>query len=438
MSTDVQQFTGLLVEPLAPAQSGDWPLWRKKLWIVLACGAFLMYGCALPTVFMMAGRNLSDFYQEWTSALNVFNGQPVYRPLADHLGMRFKDNDELLIKYNAHPPTSVLLALPFGLLSYETACLVWNLLSIGCLIASGWLVFKTLGLKFHAWCILPVATLLMGNPLLQHLAQGQLTLLLLILITGSWLADRRDRPILAGFLLGLAAVIKIFPAFLFVVFLVQRNWRALASGALTVLYVTLMTIWLLGPDTYYDYVNVVMPEVFHFQGARRNASFVGMWSRMFNGRPETIMIFYSPWVAKLGTWLCDAAVVGAIMFFGDNCRSRPQRDLLWGMALAGMLLVSPITWDHYFLALLLPVTLLWNNMPQSRACRWVFGISLAALWMNSIVPWLVLMGPNPNEAYTTPLETLAFYGWHCYALVALLVLCIITSRKIGPRLPAAA
>src|SRR5581483_8289587 len=101
--------------------------------------------------------------------------------------------------------------------------------------------------------------------------------------------------------------------------------------------------------------------------------------------------------------VCDAAVVAAIMFLGRGCRTPRQRDLVWGMALVGMLLVSPITWDHYFLALLLPVMLLWNGLPQSRASRWVFGISLAALWMNSIVPWLVLRGPNPNEAYTTPL-----------------------------------
>src|SRR5262249_11951472 len=127
---------------------------------------------------------------------------------------------------NAHPPTAVLLALPFGWIDYRTAHLVWNILCVALLIVSIQLMIRQLSIRFHALDLLwLVPLLLLCTPFLLHLYLGQLNLLLLALIVATWSAERSDRPILAGFFLGTATAIKLFPGLLLLYFVLQRRWR---------------------------------------------------------------------------------------------------------------------------------------------------------------------------------------------------------------------
>src|SRR5262245_18834113 len=71
-----------------------------------------------------------DFYQEWGSARNYRLGLPVYTAHSVSMPIHLKRPQadwEKDIEYNAHPPTSVLLALPFSSLDLPDAVLAWNL-----------------------------------------------------------------------------------------------------------------------------------------------------------------------------------------------------------------------------------------------------------------------------------------------------------------------
>ena len=113
--------------------------------------------------------------------------------------------DELLPR-NAHPPATVLVALPFGWISdYRTAHLVWNLLTLPLLLLSIVLVMRESKIQSRWWSVFTtIALVLPCSAVLSQLYQGQLNFLLLFLLVAAWSADRRGKQVAAGIAVGAA------------------------------------------------------------------------------------------------------------------------------------------------------------------------------------------------------------------------------------------
>src|SRR5262249_28051757 len=151
------------------------------------------------------------------------------------------------------------------------------------------------------WAIFPLFVLLTStfcNPFQQHLNQGQINLVLLPLLVGTWAADRSGKPLWAGAFLGLATALKLFPGLLFVYYLLRRQWKVVLSGGLSFLAVTGVTVAVLGLETYQDYVTKVLPAVSAFRDWWPNLSLPGFWSKLFEGQSgHVITVVHSPAVA---------------------------------------------------------------------------------------------------------------------------------------------
>ncbi len=163
-------------------------------------------------------------------------GLPVYTHHATsiprHLGVPFDAASG--INYNAHPPTSVLLALPLARLDYPDAVLAWNTISLVAFLIS--LGIVAVALPVPRSLFLPVLALLtFCHPLYGSVYQGQLTLILVLLVTLTWALDRSGRPNAAGIVLGTAAAIKLFPAYLVVYFAARGQLRPLLAAVLSVI-----------------------------------------------------------------------------------------------------------------------------------------------------------------------------------------------------------
>ncbi len=101
------------------------------LWLILTASVYWWRGPALrlalePNCYPPgSGLFQPDFFQEWASARNLSNRLPIYAPheitLKRHVGIRPDTADRYFIAVNAHPPTSVLLALPFTGSDYTDA-----------------------------------------------------------------------------------------------------------------------------------------------------------------------------------------------------------------------------------------------------------------------------------------------------------------------------
>jgi hypothetical protein len=374
-----------------------------------------------------------DFFQDWASARNYRDGLPVY---TDHktavdryLGYRI---DPVRFEVNAHPPTSVLLALPLAALDYPDAALVWNLVSLGALGVSLWLIGRTLGVPLTPWSIFPAVTLLLiCTPFRQQVNQGQFNLLLLLLLTGVWTADRSGRLVTAGSLLGLATAIKLFPAVLFLYFAVRGRWRAVAAGIISLAVVTLLTAALLGTDTYRSYIHDVLPQVRQYRSCWNNASLPGLWVKLFDPASEDHIepLWRSPLAAEGGALLSCLAVVVVLVRALWKARKEPHDDRGFALTVIAMLLVSAITWEQYFLLLLLPVAVFWVRLPASILPRWSFvAILLVLFCIHPVLLYDTFIPGGYPQGPVAPVQTLAVLSLQCYALVGLFVFGLVMGR----------
>jgi hypothetical protein len=430
-------------------------------------------------------NNLLDFFQEWASARNLRAGLPVYAPLEQsverHLGYQRPPDAPFFMEYSSRPPTLAVLVLPLSYLDYPDAFLVWNLLSLAAFGLSLWLVVRHLQIPFFAWSLLPMLALLsVCNPFRQQVNQGQLNLVLLLLITGACVAGRSGHPWWAGGLLALATAIKLFPAFLFLYFLVRRQWLVLVAGAVVFLLLSGGTLAVVGVQTYQDYIHIALPWLAPHRGSWINASLAGFWTKLFDPQPipeHLVPLLQAPMLARIGTLASCAAVVAAVAWGTWRARTPAECDRGFGLAVIAMLLLSPTTWDHYFLLLLPPLALLWTQLrpgtnpafwltftalvllgpvvagplhaplllaplllpvelltakPWALALgQWVYRLVLVALWPGQFVYTHIFMGVTAADrfrAVATPWDILTVLSIPLYALVGLLLLQLVLQR----------
>jgi hypothetical protein len=425
-------------------QPATWPGWRIAWWALAAAIAFAWQGRSLLHDMKPPGHVVVDFFQEWASARNFLTGHPIYEPqrasCMRYLGCAPDGDAHFFLEINAHPPTTVLLGLPLAQLDYPAAVFAWNLFSLAALAASAWLVIRQLDLQLNAWMILPaVVLLLLCWPLRSHLAQGQLATVLLLLVSGAWAADRSGREILAGTLLGAAAVLKLFPALLFLYFIFRHRWRAVAAGMACCAVLLAATAAVLGPAAYATYLREVPPFVTEWRSAWNNASLPGLWSKLFE--PGTkgngiVPLVYNPALAHVLVVVSCSAVLFLVARATRQAQSLAERDGAFAAAVAAALLVTPVTWEHGFLLLLLPFAIFWAGSIAGSPRR-LFLILLAFVLM-ILNPatfyrlWLFGDSPAGKRVFCSAAQVIVILSVQCYALLSLFVIAVRCSAARAP------
>jgi alpha-1,2-mannosyltransferase len=256
--------------------------------------------------------------------------------------------------------------------------------------------------------------------------QGQLNLLLLVLLSGAWVADRKGWTCLSGVLIGLAAALKIYPAALILYPLALRKWRGVLAAACSFLAAILLALAVLGSDAFLDYFSTVLPEVSRFRDNWGNASILGFWSKLFDGNyGHVVPVWYAPQLARGLTLVCNLAIVGATLRTAARAKSLRDRDLAFALCMVAMLLVSPVTWDHYFVLAVVPLAILWKACASQRlAAGLVAAIAVLLLTVNAKWLWWATMPANlrPGVQPAGPMYVLTVLSCQFYVLVAFYLL----------------
>jgi hypothetical protein len=418
---------------------GAWPSERRWIWLTLAGWLFLLRGPAfIKNLEARPPQELiPDFFQDYASARNWLEGLPIYSSHFEaaprYLGVSLKDRRAHVV-VNSHPPPSVLLVLPLAELDFADAFLAWNLVSLAALAGSLWIVQGRLQISVSLWSIPPlVAMLLLCYPLWELFSLGQMTGVLLLLVTGTWAADRSGRPSLAGALLGTATSIKLIPGVLLLYYMLRGRWKVAATGLMMIACLVVLSATLLGIEAYRSYILTVLPEIQWFRVGWDNNSLWGFWSRLFDPAPERVRmssfteaLIYSPALAKALSVASSAAIIG-VMAWAVRCDVKGQRtDLTFALAITSMLLVSPVCWSHYLLLLLVPLAVVWNELPASRFARALFLAIVSAFWLGYPLVWTAAGLTDWRVA--SPLHSLGVLSYEFYALLALFALILMELR----------
>jgi hypothetical protein len=396
---------------------------RKLLWLALLVGTCIVYRGSYSKAVGSYER-VGDFFQEWASAKNYWEGLPIYTPQI-HTAWRYlkyKPDYEsgVFVGINGHPPACVLLALPLAKLDYQTAFEIWTLLSIAAVAAATILVLRFETGTVWTWVALPLLTLVLSNPLVQHLLMGQLGALLLLLLVGMVWADDRDRPYTAGLLLGLATAFKVFPGLFFLYFATQRKWRTLLIGGLTLIGVNLLGLGVLGVQAYRHFFELSMPEVLRYRDWWTNYSVTGWWFKLFDAPSGQVIPFMqNALIARVGS-LITVSLVMLLTALAAHRAGKNREARLSSLALffVAVVLCAPVAWDHYFLLLLWPALRLGLRSPDDPS-RWALRSAAFFTWLNPMVLHLLVTKPMQP---TTALGTVLIDSIPLYAVLAVFAL----------------
>lgn len=311
------------------------------------------------------GLLYSDYGKFYQSARFVLEGKDAYTPIY------FSTKSELITKHpkisrlpgNLNPPFFSLLLLPLAFFSYKVSFYLWSALSILCGIGSLIILLqKTIISEKNKWVtiIFSLLAFVTYYPTFANAHFGQLTLFLLPLTVGAWLAIREEKPELAAVLLGLAASIKLFFGLFGIYFLLRREWRALVWFSCTIFICFLLPLLIFGPQVYVSYFETL--HYLRWTASSWNASILGTLLRLFGGNhePNIALVPIPGLTEKIYLFLSGLCLLCVSWFIvkKTSLNKTVKRDFDFCMILIAMLLLSPLGWLYYFPLLIIPIIVL--------------------------------------------------------------------------------
>lgn len=285
-----------------------------------------------------------------------------------------------------YPPFFAAVLRPLASLPFAQAKTLWFVANIGLFVAMWWLLGRLAQLSWQQR-LLGLGLLILAPPFYDTILLGQVNILLLALLTCALALLLRAKPsnrsdLLAGALIGVAAVIKVYPLAFGLIFLLHRRYIASLGVLLGVAGAMLVGIFAGGGwATTLHFFTDVLPSL----RGPANAADQSIWpvfERLFtehqyryaylsaNNLVELTLkpVIEAPLVGKL----LAAGVAATIALLSGRSILRRWRSAstpasLWfdyGLIIILTLLLLPVVHSHYLVLLLIPVAWLLQRYQQ--------------------------------------------------------------------------
>jgi hypothetical protein len=321
--------------------------------------------------------NNRDFLQYYLISKAAIAGQNPYLPL-DELARIFIGNIPFFPHPAPCPPFLAILFIPFSSLNinqFGTTVFIFELillLLIAYLLPKIWNEKASLSISAIALIIL-----LAWYPVANDLSYGQLSILLTVLLLSALLALRKRHNIQAGVFIGLTVAIKLITWPIIIYFAIKRDWKALISSLLTVIGANLLAALVIGVGPFVYYYLQASSQVFSaYQAVLHNFSIWSIGYRLFDGTGSKVFVnfisapplVYIPQIA----FIFSGLLAISYLVWGLVHASRAiNLDTAVAILVCVILCISPVTWAHYYVMLVIPLLilyrLLWErNFPPGK------------------------------------------------------------------------
>jgi len=331
--------------------------------------------------------------------------------------------------YYVYPPPFALLMAPFALIPLIWASIVWYIISVLFLAGSVKVNLAMLGeaklRPDHLLWLAFLPSVLVLWLVISALEHGQTTPLVLWLVMMGLACERSGRSVRGGVALAVASVIKVFPVLFLAYFVWQRKWRAMmAMAAALVLGALVLPSAIYGIRGNLGYWNewlgrVALPTMSSQSALESNPLNETLLSPgLLNNQSLSAVLWRIRGGAKgrMTAWMMLAVMAGITGWAGWRARQGNELAVLSSF-MAWMVLAPTISWAHYFMVLLLPLTLLvfLVQRGQDRLTR--------SLMVFSIVIFGVCCS-------ISPIHQMQFWGSLCWGTVVLwATLVVVVVRR---------
>lgn len=341
----------------------------KRPWFIVAILLSLGLVFAIPTILGV------DFqvYREGAKVLFAAPGErSLYDPMPQELGTR-----GLPFTY---PPFAALLFVPFAHMSVGLGLLLLSLTTGACLVITSVIVarylqrhlisarFKTSASWLFGTIVAASALIGLSGPWRETIDFGQINAILMMLVVIDLLRPAGKIP--RGFLIGIAAGIKLTPLAFGLLFLARKDWKAvLCMGAGFV--GSIAVGWAAAPAESLNFWTSLSGS------SARVGDSTGMYNMSLSALLDHLGL---QGTAHSVAWLVGCVAIIGLGFLAIR-RAEERSDTIRAVASNAivMLMISPVSWFHHWvwIALIIPATWVHASAGGRRIRRW--GRSLAVL-----------------------------------------------------------
>jgi hypothetical protein len=289
----------------------------------------VVYPWLLHHVLLLLSYNdFGKFYyslQQWQGAGTLYGPSPA-------TAIAF-EGGRIVQFWNMNPPHFHLLIWPLVYLPISGAFWLWMAINVA---AAGWAIWRIGHAHGRHLGLTGFILTLASAPMLTWFVTGQVTGLLMALVTAIWLEARRGRWVRAGVLIGVAVSLKMFLWPLGAYLLLRRAWGGVASACAAGAGAFIVGLTMFGVQAHRDWLQALRDV--QWTGAVMNASVYGLISRTW-----TIDVSGTPSALALSSAV--ALVVVAIGLWA--AASAETTDDGMALVLTSALLASPLGWIYY-------------------------------------------------------------------------------------------
>lgn len=329
-------------------------------------------------------------------------------------------------------PVLAWLFAPFGLLPSGVAG--YAFLVVGLAATTGaWFLLSRLADLDRERSLLLLLLFVANGPLFNSLREGNTTHMVLFLLVLGIRLLRWNRDFAAGLVFGLAALVKLPLLLLGVYFVARGRWRAGVGGLAACGLAAALSVWMFGWDLHvFWYEHSIKPFAENPLGAFNVQSVHGFFSRLQHGgqylkdwEPHALAPAFGVG-AQVSVWLLSGAVAfvfgwplvsGRERFFRSPGSSILELEICIVVLLAMM--VSTVSWTHYYLWMLLPCAYVAGGVPKVLG-SWKYRIPAGLALLGAMPPVLVLRVRNPGLA-----EVYGYFAVSHYLVAAVLLFAVL-------------
>jgi hypothetical protein len=409
----------------------------SRAFVLLSLGALLLWNLFLA--IDMINLNMNDFGKFYYSAIAFLKGRNMYD--INPAMMIPVSALEYHIFTNLNPPHFTIIVLPFAFFSQKTALLLWFFINVFFLWISLLIIFRELEVKFSLWRVtLLVTSILAFAGTGTVVVTGQLSFIIMFLITLFWLESRHGRWNRAAIYLGLSMSIKLFLLIFLPYLLLRKQWRAVIVASGVALSCYCLGIMIFGWDNYRIWLNGF--QSVNWSWASMNASIQGFLARLL--APSYFyqpLLLTKPVLVKL-LWMVTSGLIGATTLGLTIHDTRKEEvDCSYALLLVAAQLISPLGWLYYsFLSfgplIAVGVTRYRSWQEKKGAERTLLKARNALIifsFLGFVIPFNFLVSLQPSTFITLTLGSA--YFWATLALwTGLCFDSMLTWKQVPPKL----
>jgi hypothetical protein len=366
------------------------PIWMKS-WLLWS-GLILLGAISSLAIFFGLYRAYAvprDVMQDIVAAQEYLAGRPLQPPQmnlkmreaidADGprrsllwwsqtlAGQEAHQRDVMLSEHwvQAHPPFVTLLTAQsvrlFGVLGTQAVYALVNLAAIILILCLAYWKFRLK--EWYVPGLAAMVAVLGWSAVVSNIRLQQLSLPLAALLAVAWVSQRRGWQSFTGILVGFAVCLKLIPGILLLP-LLARYRRGFLAAIVTIGLLTGLVLACIPWSDIVEYRATASQVIDQYATYPANHSLLGVYARCLQNLGFSVKYAKALWLISIGA----IGLAWAYVLFHHPKNGESRREVTnaeWSLGMSLIPLLSPVSWDHYQVFLLLPIIALANHARKS-------------------------------------------------------------------------